>query len=190
MLAQLRPALVTHAALHAADRARLSARHHRHRPDRLPGAGQWQPDPQGRTRRRLRADRPELRQRPLFLAAPVGHRRRALQCGASTGSNLGPTSAALAERVKADVARLRAQRHRRTDPADAATASGSGLDPHISPDFAARAGRPRRHGARLRRKRMSRRWWNASPKAVCWASSANRASMCCELNLALDALKP
>ena len=34
MLAQLRPALVLTAALHAADRARLSARHHRHRPDR------------------------------------------------------------------------------------------------------------------------------------------------------------
>jgi K+-transporting ATPase ATPase C chain len=54
----------------------------------------------------------------------------------STGSNLGPTSAALAERVKGDVERLQASGILLPVAADAATASGSGLDPHISPEFA------------------------------------------------------
>jgi potassium-transporting ATPase KdpC subunit len=56
--------------------------------------------------------------------------------GASTGSNLGPTSAALKERVAAEVARLRAAGVNGEIPADAATSSGSGLDPDISPEYA------------------------------------------------------
>lgn len=55
--------------------------------------------------------------------------------GASSGSNLGTTSAKLAERVKADVDRLKGA-GMNTVTADAAMASGSGLDPHISPEFA------------------------------------------------------
>ena len=56
--------------------------------------------------------------------------------GASSGSNLGPTSAKLAERVKAEVERLHGAGIAGSIPADGATASGSGLDPHISPKFA------------------------------------------------------
>ncbi len=110
---------------------------------------------------------------------------------ASSGSNLGPTNPALSEAVSARVKSLQAAdpTNKAAMPVDLVTASGSGLDPHISPAAAEyqikRVAKARKiDESKLRelvnRHTETRQWWLFGEPRV----------NVLQLNLALDAKLP
>ncbi len=71
-----------------------------------------------------------------FWPRPSATSPDAYNAAASSGSNLGTTSAKLKDRVATEIARLNGAGIASPVPGDAVTTSGSGLDPHITPAFA------------------------------------------------------
>ncbi|SKA17662.1 potassium-transporting ATPase subunit KdpC [Consotaella salsifontis] len=107
----------------------------------------------------------------------------------STGSNLGPTSAALRQRIGADATRLASENPSMPVPVDLVTTSGSGLDPDISP-AAASFQVPRIAKARgLESGQVQRLVWENVKGHTFGLLGEPRVNVLA-LNLALDAVAP
>lgn len=126
-----------------------------------------------------------------FHPRPSSAGENGYDAASSSGSNLGPTSEKLAELVKERVRTYRAENgllEKDSVPVDAVTASGSGLDPHISP-FNASLQIPRVARARgISEEKLRELMMRATDRSN-FGILGDAGVNVLELNLALDRLK-
>ena len=129
--------------------------------------------------------------KPEYLhGRPSAAGDKGYDAAASSGSNLGPTNQKLADRVTQDVAKLIAENPGLTPgqvPVDLLTTSGSGLDPHISPE-AAEVQLNRIAQARRLPVEKVREFVTANTEAPQWGIFGEARVNVLKVNLALDAL--
>ena len=149
---------------------------HRHRPGRVPRQGQRLARRSATAASSARADRPELRRRRRYFHPRPSAAGDGYDATASSASNLGPTNPALLDGRRRAGRRLPARERSRRRHAGAGRrgdASGSGLDPHISPANA-RLQAPGCRGPRPAARRRARARRASTPTAGRSASSASR----------------
>jgi K+-transporting ATPase ATPase C chain len=120
---------------------------------------------------------------PRPSAAGIGY-----DASASSASNLAPTNKALVDRIKSDVAKLQQENPGVAIPVDLVTASGSGLDPEISP-AAAEFQIPRVAKARGIRADTVKAAVARHTMARSWGILGEPRVNVLELNLDMDSLK-